>query len=179
LRGVLSGVDGRFGTLVSFRRFYEDARRSGDVTAVGRFLDEDFVNHEIPDVAGSHREACKQAIVETHAACPDWTTEILDLISDGDKVAARWQASGTHTGKLPDLEPTGARVRTRGITIVYVSNGKITDFWKTDDPHTVPNNSGTHQNATAESEDPRGPKRAESEAEGRNVLTSGGEAGAC
>ena len=144
--GYIGGVFGAFEKTIGgavgneeiFRRFYEGAWSRGDVAAVDRFLDENFVNHEIPDVSGSHREAYRRAIEETYAAFPDWKTQIEDLISANDRVAARWHSSGTHTGKLSDLRPTGARVQTRGITIVHVANGRITDFWKTDNAHTVP-----------------------------------------
>ncbi len=121
-----------------FRRLYEDAWNPGDVSAVDRFLDKNFVNHSLEDVAGSHREAYKEAITETRTVFPDWTTEIQDLIADGDSVAARWAPSGTHTGALANLQPTGAGVRARGMTIVRIVDGRITNFWKADDSHTVP-----------------------------------------
>lgn len=110
---------------------------------VDELLDEGFVNHELADVPASHREAYKQAVVETRTAFPDWTTDIEDLISAGEKVAACWISPGTHTGSLQGLQPTGARVRTRGMTIVRIVGGRITDFWKQDDPHTIWRQLGT------------------------------------
>jgi steroid delta-isomerase-like uncharacterized protein len=126
-----------------FRRFYGEAWNSGDVGVVDELLDEGFVNHELADFAGSHREAYKRAVVKTRTAFPDWTTEIEDVISEGEKVAARWRSSGTHTGALPGLQPTGAPVRTRGITIVRIVDGRITNFWKRDDSHTIGRQLGT------------------------------------
>jgi steroid delta-isomerase-like uncharacterized protein len=120
-----------------FRRFYEGAWNDGDLDVVDELLDEGFVNHELAGGAASHREAYKRAVVETRTAFPDWTIVIEDLISEGDRVAARRRSSGTHTGALPGLQPTGAPVRTRGMTIVRVVGGRITDFWKQDDSHTV------------------------------------------
>ena len=120
-----------------FRRLYEGAWNDGDLGVVDELLDEGFVNHELAGVAASHREAYKGAVMETRTAFPDWTTVREDLIYEGETVAARWRSSGTHTGTLPVLRPTGATVWTRGLTIVRIVDGRITDSWKQDDSHTV------------------------------------------
>ena len=81
-----------------FRRFYGEAWNSGNLGVIDELLDEGFVNHGLSGFAGSHREAYKRDVVETRNASPDWTTEIEDVIPEGEKVEARWRSSGTHTG---------------------------------------------------------------------------------
>ncbi len=122
----------------TFRRFYEGAWNAGDLTVVDELLAMDFVNHEVTDAAVPHRELYKQAVIETRTAFPDWTLTIDDLIAEGEKVVARWRSHGTHTGKLPGQPSSGAWIQTRGITIVRVVDGEITDFWKQDNSHTLP-----------------------------------------
>ena len=39
-----------------FRRFYEDAWNTGDLTEVDELLAADFANYLVGDVSGSHRE---------------------------------------------------------------------------------------------------------------------------
>jgi predicted ester cyclase len=119
-----------------FRRFYGETWNSGNLGVIEEVLDEGFWNHELAGFAGSHREAFTRAVVETRTAFPDWTTDIENVISESEKVVARWRSSGTHTGALAGLQPTGAPVHTRGITIVRIVGGRITDFWKQDDSHT-------------------------------------------
>ena len=121
-----------------FRRFYEEAWNAGDLTVVDELLATDFVNHEVAETTAPHRELYKRAVVETRTAFPDWTIIIDDLVAEGEKVVARWRSSGTHNGETPGQPPTGARIQIQGITIVRVVEGKIVDFWKQDNSHTVP-----------------------------------------
>jgi steroid delta-isomerase-like uncharacterized protein len=114
------------------QRFYEQAWNMKDIAIVDELLSPDFVNHEIESATpSSHRELYKQAIFETFAAFPDWTITIDDLIAEGNKVVMQWRAQGTHTGEGMGA-PTGKQISMRGITIVRVMDGKITDFWKSD-----------------------------------------------
>ncbi|HTK05958.1 MAG TPA: ester cyclase [Ktedonobacteraceae bacterium] len=114
------------------RQFYEQAWNVKDVAIVEELLAHDFVNHEIEgDVTQPHRELYKQAVLETFAAFPDWTTTIDDLIAEGDKVVMQWRAQGTHTGEGMGT-PTGKQIALNGITIVRVKDRKISDFWKKD-----------------------------------------------
>jgi len=120
-----------------FRRFYEEAWNTGDLGIIDELLDTNFVNHELVDVVGSHRESYKQALTETREAFPDWETTIDDLIAEGNRVVARWHGEGTHTGEAWGIPPTGRRMSSTGITIVRVVRGRITDFWKKDDSASI------------------------------------------
>lgn len=62
---------------------------------------------------------------------------IEDMIADGDRVAARWHASGTHVKEAWGRPPTGKPIVYHGITMVRIRDGQITDFWKKDDSHAV------------------------------------------
>jgi steroid delta-isomerase-like uncharacterized protein len=115
-----------------FRRFYEEAWNHDNLSVIDELLAPDFINHEVPDNTVSHRELYKQAVIENRTALPDWSITIVDLIAEDDKVVARWQARGTHTGSAWGFEPSGKRIEMEGITIVRVQQGKITDFWKQD-----------------------------------------------
>ena len=52
-----------------------------------------------------------------------------DVMADGDKVALRWHAEGTHRGELPGLAPTGKRASATGITIYQWRDGKVVEAW--------------------------------------------------
>jgi len=41
----------------------------------------------------------------------------------------RWSATMTHTGEAPGLPATGQTVRSRGITIARIADGKIVEGW--------------------------------------------------
>ncbi len=64
------------------------------------------------------------------SAFPDVWVTVEGAIGDGDEVAVRWSAEGTHTGEGLGLPPTGRRVRFEGVTWVRVRDGKLGDGWQ-------------------------------------------------
>jgi glyoxylase-like metal-dependent hydrolase (beta-lactamase superfamily II) len=50
---------------------------------------------------------------------------VQTTVAEGDKVAVHWKATGTMTGPLWSLEPTGAHVELEGIDLLRVADGKI------------------------------------------------------
>ena len=59
---------------------------------------------------------------------PDFRMEILDLVADGEKVAAHFRCSGTHLGEWMGHPPTGRRFQDIDeIYIFRVRDGKLTD----------------------------------------------------
>jgi ketosteroid isomerase-like protein len=110
-----------------FRRFYERAWNEGDATVVDELLAADFVNHALPpSSAVSHRELYKRAIAENIVLFPNYVLTIEDLLAEDDTVVARWRSACINAA-------TGAYITNKGITIVRIRDGKITDFWKFDD----------------------------------------------
>jgi len=64
------------------------------------------------------------------AGFPDYRFELLDLIAEGDRVVARMPFSGTQTGPVLDLPPTGRPVRVSEIVIFRLAGGKIVEAWE-------------------------------------------------
>ena len=52
-----------------------------------------------------------------------------EILAEGDRVAARWTASGTHTGALGDIPPSGREFTVTGSTFYRIENGKIAEDW--------------------------------------------------
>jgi predicted ester cyclase len=61
------------------------------------------------------------------AAFPDISTEVIEQIEEGDKVVSYVMWSGTQTGPLLSIPPTGKKFRSEGITIDRVVDGKIAE----------------------------------------------------
>lgn len=62
-------------------------------------------------------------------AFPDTEVVVEDAFADGDKVAVRWTATGTHRGEIFGAPPTGKKMQIAGMTIVRIVNGKIVEGW--------------------------------------------------
>jgi steroid delta-isomerase-like uncharacterized protein len=52
-----------------------------------------------------------------------WTVE--ELISEGDKVAARFTMRGTHHGQFMGIPPTEKQITVQALNIYHLSNGQI------------------------------------------------------
>jgi predicted ester cyclase len=60
-------------------------------------------------------------------AFPDFRMEIVDMVAEGDKVAAHFRCSGTHRGEWRGVEPTGRRFENVDeIYIFEVRDGRLT-----------------------------------------------------
>ena len=76
------------------------------------------------DVAGMR--AFYEAII---AGFPDMRLELLDAVTEGDKVAVRFRASGMHNGEFQGVPPSGRGVAAEGITILRFSGDKVVERW--------------------------------------------------
>jgi len=83
----------------------------------------------LPHGAGD-RETWKHTVDMYRSAFPDSHVTFEELIASGDTVVGRWTATGTHTGRLPGVEPAGKRIAISGITIYRLANGKIVEAWE-------------------------------------------------
>lgn len=102
----------------------------GDLTAVDRYLDPDFVNHD-PPLPGSPDGAAgmRQAAEVFRKAFPDWRSDLQHIIAEDDLVAEHFVAHGTHRGSVMGETPTGQEVALRGVNIFRIAGGKITERW--------------------------------------------------
>ncbi len=72
-------------------------------------------------------DAYKRVVTEYIAAFPDLRFSVEDIISEKDKVVVSWTITGTHKREFRGIPPTNKKVSFDGITINYVSGGKIMD----------------------------------------------------
>jgi predicted ester cyclase len=106
-----------------------------DPSVVDRLASEEVLVHYPMHGPWKGRAMVKQKMTEFRTAFPDLNFWGLgDLIAEGDRVVARWDGGGTHTGpafadipvgKLP--ANTGRKMRFTGITIFTLKDGKITE----------------------------------------------------
>jgi predicted ester cyclase len=111
------------------RDFIDALFTRGDLSAVDRYLAEDFVNHDPPFGLGSGREGIRAAAAAVRAGFPDWHSEMHRLIAEGDYVVEHFTASGTHRGEVFGAAPTGDTVALQGIQIFRLADGIIVERW--------------------------------------------------
>jgi predicted ester cyclase len=67
----------------------------------------------------------KQYAAMNLGAFPDARVTVEDQIAEGEMVVTRWTATGTHTGELLGIPPTGRRIEISGMTINRFSGSRI------------------------------------------------------
>jgi steroid delta-isomerase-like uncharacterized protein len=114
------------------QRYFEDVRNRRDAAVASQVFSPDVVIHvDTPqgseDVRGI--AAIRQALQPYLVAFPDLRFTIEDQIVEGDRVATRWTARGTHRGTLMGHAATGKSVFFGGTDIFRIANGKIVEGW--------------------------------------------------
>ena len=118
------------GTKQLVEAFIQELFTDGDLDAVDRYLDPDFVNHDPPfPGAPQGPEGMRQAAVAYRQALPDWHSEVDQLVAEADIVVERFTASGTHQGDLLGVPGTGRTIILRGINIFRINGDKIVERW--------------------------------------------------
>jgi predicted ester cyclase len=87
--------------------------------------------HEL--FAPEQAEAARQEAADFRRGFPDVVSTIVDLIAEGDMVAARWSSRATHLGEYAGVAPTGKEVEFTGISVYRIEGGRIAESWTEED----------------------------------------------
>lgn len=74
-------------------------------------------------------EALIEHVLSTEAAFPEYRLTVDEMIAEGDLVAVRLTAEGTHEGEFAGIAPTGTSISIPAIAMYRVQDGMVTDFW--------------------------------------------------
>jgi steroid delta-isomerase-like uncharacterized protein len=107
-----------------------DAFNDGDIARAAATVTDDF---QLVDVAAGRTfrgtDGCRQWLEMFRTALPDASTEIVNLVDDGDRVASEHIGRGTHTGPFVTpagtIPPTGHKVELRIGEFYELREGKI------------------------------------------------------
>jgi steroid delta-isomerase-like uncharacterized protein len=111
------------------REFFEEAWSKGNLAAVDAFMAADYVEHPHPSTLPPGAEGLKQLIAAYRTAFPDLKATLDDIFAEGDRVAFRWNVSGTHLGEWLGIPPTDNHVAATGITVFRLSGEKVVESW--------------------------------------------------
>jgi predicted ester cyclase len=109
------------------RRFFEEGLGRGNLDLIDELVAADAVMHNplILDAPSSVRSSVEMV----RRAFPDLSVEVLDLIAEGDRVAAFLRLSGTNTGTYRRGGATNRRASMRAFFIWRVANGRLAESW--------------------------------------------------
>src|SRR5262245_7403601 len=106
------------------RRWVEGGWNQGNLALVDELFAADYMVHDtqVPDFPGG-QAAFKQFFTNLRSPFPDIHVTIEGMTAEGNKVAWRWRITGTHTGDLMGIPPTGKLVNMTGIVISHFVDG--------------------------------------------------------
>jgi predicted ester cyclase len=93
------------------------------------FYDDSLIIHGFPPNLPTNKEGFKQFIYLLWNTFPDIRIMFDDIIIEGNKVACRYNLTGTHKGEFMDLRPTDKQFRVNGMTVFSFRNTKCIQRW--------------------------------------------------
>ncbi|MFC1889818.1 ester cyclase [Thermodesulfobacteriota bacterium] len=111
-------------------RWIEKGWQKGDPFVVDELHSPNFVDHD-PGDRSPDNEGFKKGISTLFRAFPDFRARVEDVVVDvsTSTVSVRWSATGTHSDTYLGATATGKRVSFKGIEIVRIREGRITERW--------------------------------------------------
>jgi steroid delta-isomerase-like uncharacterized protein len=109
------------------RRFVDEVITQGKIDSAGEFVCEDVVEQVPLPGQGPGLEGLKDILRALRTAFPDIVFSIHEQISEGDKVASRFEWAGAHRAEFMGIPATGRQVRVWGIVIDRLVAGRIKD----------------------------------------------------
>jgi predicted ester cyclase len=105
------------------RQALEEVCARGDLARARELYAEDFVDH-VNRLDFHGQEGIAKSVALYAAIFPDLRIDVVDQVSEGDRVVSRWTLSGTHRGR---------RVSLPGITISRFADRQIAEDWTVSD----------------------------------------------
>jgi steroid delta-isomerase-like uncharacterized protein len=93
---------------------------------VDDLISRDYVGHP-SGVVGT--DAYKRYYLDLRSAFPDLEFTVEDQIAEGDRVATRWTARGTHRGPFSGLPGTGRPGMVEGTSTHRIADDKVIECW--------------------------------------------------
>jgi predicted ester cyclase len=111
------------------KAFYERIWNAGDLAAVPELLAESFVFRGSLGNEMCGRQAFKDYVCSVRGSLTNYSCEVLDCVTEGNRAFAKMRFTGLHTGEFQGHQPTGKPVHWLGAAFFCVERGVITELW--------------------------------------------------
>jgi steroid delta-isomerase-like uncharacterized protein len=109
------------------RRLFEEPWK-GNLDVIDELTASEYIGHDPANPEPLRGpDGVKEFISTYRAAFPDARITVEEQLAEGDLVATRWSARGTHEGELMGIRPTGKQVTVSGLTISRLAGGKVVE----------------------------------------------------
>jgi steroid delta-isomerase-like uncharacterized protein len=116
------------------RRLFLTMINDGNLDAADGALAPDYRDHSPLSPPTPGLEGFKQRVEQLRSAL-EAQMVIHDVTAEGDRVAFRWELTGTHVGDFSGFPATGQHITLTGLNLERVADGKIVEHWSEYDRH--------------------------------------------
>ena len=109
------------------RRFVEEIENTGDVTNIGEFIAEDYVEVYEGERYQIGIKGAIDHVLGVRRVYPDLKLTIENQISEGEWVVTIYTVTGTFKKEWLGMQPTGKPIKFTGVNVDRIKNGKIVE----------------------------------------------------
>lgn len=115
-------------------RYFDEVWSRGRLDVLDELLAPSYVNHtpSTPNPPPGP-SGLKPIVAAFRTAFPDLRFTILDVVTEGERVAVRVRMEGTQDGPLFGIPPSHRRVSVDQINIELFREGRIVEHWRVTD----------------------------------------------
>ncbi len=111
------------------RRLVKEVVHRGNFAVIPELAAPDFVEHAAPPGMATTREGIAQIIGMQRTAFPGLHSTEEAMIAEGELVMYRGTLTGTNTGPLMGMPPTGKPMTMGEMHVMRVRDGKLVEHW--------------------------------------------------
>jgi steroid delta-isomerase-like uncharacterized protein len=107
-------------------RAYFDALARRDPAAMASFWAPGGREHIRGQIDTTAPDGVRDFFAELFAAVPDWSLEVVSQMTEGDRSAVQWRATGTFAGEpFQGIAATGSAIELEGCDVLTIRDGRI------------------------------------------------------
>jgi steroid delta-isomerase-like uncharacterized protein len=112
---------------------YFEVSNTHDTERMGQFVSSTNHSFHFLGMQPTDWNGHKQLFTAFTSAFPDLSSNIVAMVAEGDKVAVRFNVTGTHKGEFQGIPPTGKKVSFSGMDFLTIIDGKVVEEWESID----------------------------------------------
>ena len=109
--------------------FYRQVMSEGKIELAERFISPAYKDHNAPPHAAVGVAGLLAHLNGIRKTFPDFKMQCHEAVAEGEWVALRVTAEGTHSGEWMGIQPTGKKIFLKGINLDRVVDGLIVEHY--------------------------------------------------
>jgi predicted ester cyclase len=119
--------------LITHDRVFNSVLNGRNLDLIPQVCTEGYAYHGPGDLELRGAGPLREMIEGYLTAFPDLHMAVEQRVVEGNRISTLWRATGTHSGPLDDIEPSGKKIDFCGQVIMRFEGSKIAEEWESFD----------------------------------------------